>query len=95
VNSVVAALATVVFAFVLICAAVPGLIMGIPIGLLVRSKSKSWKWCLGTDVVGATLYAVVANNFGVGFVMILVALLPWIFFGRWVGYMLRPPGNQN
>ena len=93
-NSVVAGLATVVFAFVLVWAAVPGLIMGIPIGLLVHSKNKSWKWCLGTDVVAATAYAVVAHDFSGG-VMFLVALLPWIFFGRWVGYMLRPPGNQN
>jgi hypothetical protein len=92
VNSVELFVFAFIFLFVLLYALFPGLVMGILIGLFVRSKSNSWKWCLVVSGIASTMFIIVARSeLSLAIVPIWIALLPWIFLGRWFGRMLQPP----
>ena len=95
-NSIELFLNGFIFLFVLLYALFPGLVMGIAIGLFVRSKSKSWKWCLVASGIASTMFIIVARGeFSLAIVWIWIALLPWIFLGRWFGRMLQPPDTPK
>ena len=95
-NSVALFVFAFIYLFVLLYALFPGLIMGILIGLFVRSKSNSWKWCLVVSGIASTMFIIFAGGeFSLAIVPIWIALLPWIFLGRWFGRMLLPPDTPK
>jgi hypothetical protein len=96
VDSIALFLFAFIFTFVLWFALIPGLVMGISIGMLVRSKSKSWKWCLVISGIAATMFIIGARReFSLEIMPIWIALLPWTFLGRWLGRVLLPPDKSR
>jgi hypothetical protein len=80
-----------VFAAWLIFACLPGIIMGLPIGMFVRARNGGWTWCIVATTVATAIYAAFMRAFEPQLTIIWLALFVWVLVGRWAGGMIRPP----
>jgi hypothetical protein len=84
----------------LLAAAIPGLVLGLPIGMFVKRSDRSFLACLSVSVIGTFItcwwWIRQPNAFDpITFFVILSALLMMTSIGAWLGRKLAATSNPG